>query len=246
MSPPRRKRTTAPRPKRSRRSSADVRDRLIEAARELFPAAGYDATTTREIAERAGVAEPLLFSNFGSKAGLFEAAVLNPIADFVAEYAGAWRGMESELPEERADAFVRGLFELAQRNRAMLLSALIQRLSGGSAQGDDVLDRLAGALQGLSGVSNLDRYEDVDAPAAFTSVVGMVLGVALLDDLLFASRTRRPGRERLIAEMEKLILHGTTNRRAEDRVVPVLTATQPRREHDEQDDRSGGRTGVRA
>lgn len=206
---------TAPRPKRSRRSSADVRDRLIEAARELFPAAGYDATTTRDIAQRAGVAEPLLFSNFGSKAGLFEAGVLTPIADFVADYAGAWRGMESELPQERVENFVRGLFEIAQRNRAMLLSALIQRPSGGSVPRNDVLDRLAAALQGLRGVSNLDRYDDLDAPAAFASVVGMVLGVALLDDLLFVSGTRRPGRERLMAEMEKLILHGTTNR-AED------------------------------
>src|SRR5947199_10711285 len=96
-------------PKRKRRSSADVRDLLVEAARELFIAEGYEATTTRQIAERAGVAEPLLFSNFGSKAGLFEAAVLNPIADFVADYAASWRDHDSDPPEERVDAFVRGL-----------------------------------------------------------------------------------------------------------------------------------------
>ena len=40
----------------------------------------------------------------------------------------------------------------------------------------------------------------------------MVLGVALLDDLLFPRGSRRPGRDRLIAEMEKLVLYGITRR----------------------------------
>jgi AcrR family transcriptional regulator len=186
---------------RTRRSTADIRALLLKAARELFLEEGYDATTTRQISERAGVAEPLLFTNFGSKGALFDAAVLTPIADFVAEYASSF----AAAPEgERVDAFVRGLYDLAGRNRTVLLDAVVQR--------PDVLDHLAVALQGLSGVSDLDQYDDVDAPAAVAAAIGMVLGVALLDDLLFPAGSRRPGRDRLIAEMEKFILYGTTRR----------------------------------
>jgi AcrR family transcriptional regulator len=201
---------------RTRRSSADVRSLLIEASRDLFLTEGYEITTTRQIAERAGVAEPLLFSNFGSKAGLFEAAVLAPIADFVTDYAASWRNLGTEQPRERADAFIRGLFRIAQANRTMLLTAVTQRLSRLDRGGDDVVDRLAVALQGLHGVSDLERYEDVDAAAAVAAALGMVLGVALLDDLVFPSGSRRPGRERLIEEMEKLVLYGITKRTGDE------------------------------
>jgi AcrR family transcriptional regulator len=201
-------------PTRRRRSSADIRALLIDSARELFLSKGFEATTSREICERAGVAEPLLFSNFGSKAGLFEEAVLAPIAKFVGEYASSWRDVGEEKPSERVDAFVPELFEIAQRNRTVLLEALVQRLHRESTDEPDLIDQVAGTLKGLEGVSDLDRYEDVDVPAAVTAALGMVLGVALLDDLLFPSGSRRPSRERLVAEMEKYLLYGTTRRGA--------------------------------
>jgi len=44
--------------------------RVIAAARELFTERGYAATTTRAIAQRAGVNEVTLFRRFGNKAGI--------------------------------------------------------------------------------------------------------------------------------------------------------------------------------
>jgi AcrR family transcriptional regulator len=49
--------------------------RLFETAVEMFAARGYAATTTQEVADRAGVAEVTLFRRFGSKAGLLTAAL---------------------------------------------------------------------------------------------------------------------------------------------------------------------------
>jgi AcrR family transcriptional regulator len=209
---------TTRRPTRTRRSSERIRALLLDAARELFLTQGFEATTTKQIAESAGVAEPLLFTNFGSKADLFQVAVVAPIADVVGGYARTFRNQDDEEPEERVDAFVRRLFTMAQRNRTVLLAALAQRLGQpGATNGEpDVLGRVAATLQGLSGVSDLERYEDVDAPAALAAALGMVLGVALLDDLLFTDDTRRPGRDRLIGEMEKLLLFGITRRGESD------------------------------
>ncbi|UVI36107.1 TetR/AcrR family transcriptional regulator [Brevibacterium spongiae] len=54
---------------------SQVRQRLIAAAAEAFTKHGYDAATVDDIALRAGFTKGAVYSNFGSKQGLF-AAVL--------------------------------------------------------------------------------------------------------------------------------------------------------------------------
>ena len=49
------------------RSGAEARRRLREAALDLYGEHGYDATTTAEIAERAGVTERTYFRHFADK-----------------------------------------------------------------------------------------------------------------------------------------------------------------------------------
>ena len=55
-------------------SALTTRDRLLEAARELFTTAGYHATTTPMLARRAGVAEGTIYRHFPSKHALANAA----------------------------------------------------------------------------------------------------------------------------------------------------------------------------
>ena len=54
---------------------ADTRKRLIETAIEVFAIHGYDGTSTRLLAERAGVNLPAIQYHFGSKEGLYRAVV---------------------------------------------------------------------------------------------------------------------------------------------------------------------------
>ena len=56
------------------------RESLLQAAAQLFAEVGYDAVTTRQILERAGVEAPSLYHHFGSKLGLYR-AVLGAAAD---------------------------------------------------------------------------------------------------------------------------------------------------------------------
>ena len=51
-----------------------TRDRLLEAARELFTTTGYHATTTPILAKRAGVAEGTIYRHFPSKHAVLNAA----------------------------------------------------------------------------------------------------------------------------------------------------------------------------
>lgn len=50
-------------------------EKIIQAAIELVKEKGYKATTTKEIAMRAGVNEVTIFRNFKNKKGIIEAAV---------------------------------------------------------------------------------------------------------------------------------------------------------------------------
>lgn len=55
--------------------SGDARQRILQAAARLFVEKGYARTTTRAIANAAGVNEVTLFRHFGSKKELFSAVV---------------------------------------------------------------------------------------------------------------------------------------------------------------------------
>ena len=60
-------------PQRSHAGVEETRARILGAAREIFERNGTRGTTTREVAERAGVNEATLFRHFGSKAALIGA-----------------------------------------------------------------------------------------------------------------------------------------------------------------------------
>lgn len=63
-------------PRRVTRPSADAtRSRILGAALDLFSELSFDGATTREIAARAGVTQPLLSYHFSSKDELWRAAV---------------------------------------------------------------------------------------------------------------------------------------------------------------------------
>lgn len=60
-------------PQRTHAGVEETRGRILAATREIFERNGTRGTTTREVAERAGVNEATLFRHFGSKAALIGA-----------------------------------------------------------------------------------------------------------------------------------------------------------------------------
>src|ERR1700694_4174466 len=58
-----------------RRDSAASRDRLLNAASELFASRGYDKTTARDIGDRADVDPTMIARYFGGKAQLYIAVL---------------------------------------------------------------------------------------------------------------------------------------------------------------------------
>lgn len=79
-------------------TSANVRQRLLDAALQLFSTKGYAATSVRELVEAAGVTKPVLYYYFKNKEGLYLALMGDALGDFfqVAEQARTAPGSVTE------------------------------------------------------------------------------------------------------------------------------------------------------
>ncbi|MDG2332726.1 MAG: TetR/AcrR family transcriptional regulator [Myxococcota bacterium] len=64
------------------RDKADTQEKILTAATELFIADGYEATTVRDIAVRAGVGRATVFWHFSDKASVFREAFTRMLAPF--------------------------------------------------------------------------------------------------------------------------------------------------------------------
>ena len=65
-----------------RRNRLQTKAKILEAAQEAFADIGYSMSGTRDIAARAGVTSPMLLHYFDSKAGLFEAALIESMRNY--------------------------------------------------------------------------------------------------------------------------------------------------------------------
>ena len=91
------------------KQTTDPRERLIEAARQLFASAGYDATSVRDITSRAHANLGAITYHFGSKEALYHAVIERfavPIADRIAAIS-----TETGPPLERLAKCVRAFME---------------------------------------------------------------------------------------------------------------------------------------
>src|SRR5215212_9569840 len=68
---------TGQRPTVRQRQAAARREQILNTALKLFAAQGFDATSTRQIAKEAGIAEGLIFHYFPTKASLLTALLEN-------------------------------------------------------------------------------------------------------------------------------------------------------------------------
>ncbi|MDA4108521.1 TetR/AcrR family transcriptional regulator [Mycolicibacterium holsaticum] len=73
-------------PSRKRLSAEQRREKILDAALEVFAESGFEGGRLREIATKAGITEPYLFRHFASKAELYEWAVIRPLVDLVEKF----------------------------------------------------------------------------------------------------------------------------------------------------------------
>ncbi|HUZ29794.1 MAG TPA: TetR/AcrR family transcriptional regulator [Solirubrobacteraceae bacterium] len=131
-------------------------ERILDAATAVFAAEGFDRANMDAIAARAGVTKPTLYARFGSKEGLFQAAVEREYelrkARLFDAYGGGeaepfrqrlhrWSGAYFDLVRDRPDAFVL----IAEGERHPVAAAVIKRAN------DEIVDRIAELVVEVSG-----------------------------------------------------------------------------------------------
>jgi AcrR family transcriptional regulator len=151
---------------RKQRERAE-RERLIVAtARELAEQQGWDAVTTRRLAERIEYSQPVLYSHFRGKREIIGAVALQGAAEMAAAVRAATSAADG--PRGRAAALARAYLEFAERN-PVVYDAMFQ-LDGGLAFAredtpEPLKDAFAALLESLGEVAG-----DGVHPGVFTEV----------------------------------------------------------------------------
>jgi AcrR family transcriptional regulator len=212
-----------PKKKPKRRKSSDLRSDILDAARLVFTEKGYAAASTREIAERARAAEPLIFRHFEKKAKLFAAAVFDPIERTLDEHLGELRKMynSSRSPIQGMRSYVEAILGTIRHNKRLFIAYLnaITFHAEDFAQSEGshappsfqarlvYLERTSSEIQGNSRVVILDRHFETRLILLFLCSVG------LFDDLFFDALERDD--ERVIRSVVKLLTMGVGISQAE-------------------------------
>jgi AcrR family transcriptional regulator len=201
--------------------SQATRTKIVVAARDAFRATGFERASTRAIAAAAGVNVSLISRYFGSKAGLYEAAVLVPLERFLDDYVKRWgdyeRGPHSAT--RVATEYLGGLYDLFRGNRELVLA-----LVSGAHQGQQGLDaehEQLGAWVGrlLDGVqivvdTEAERRGWSDFGGGRMSLrmaLGLAFSMAVLQDWTFPEQDDRPAREEVVDAMVSYVLRSMSN-----------------------------------
>jgi AcrR family transcriptional regulator len=162
---------------RKQRERAE-RERLIVAtARELAEQQGWDAVTTRRLAERIEYSQPVLYSHFRGKREIIGAVALEGATEMAAAVRAATSAEDD--PRARVTALARAYLDFAEHNPAVY-DALFQ-LDGGLAYAqEDTPEPLKDAFAALLECLAEAAGDGID-PGLFTEVFWAALhGLATL------------------------------------------------------------------
>ncbi|MEO1087247.1 MAG: TetR/AcrR family transcriptional regulator, partial [Acidobacteriota bacterium] len=107
-------------PNRRANQKARTRESILSAAGQAFASRGFDGASLREIAEAAGVAQPLLVYHFGSKEGVWRAAVDRLFDRVEAATEAALDVVPPEAGEARLRAMLRSFVGVIAQDPAWL------------------------------------------------------------------------------------------------------------------------------
>ncbi len=200
----------------TRRPRGQPRRLLLEAASDLFACQDYRSTTTREIAEAAGVTEALLFRNFGSKAALFRETMVLPFTSFVDDFGRTWQAVVPDQTdeEELARHFVGQLYDVFVEHRGLVITLLSSEALGEAEMNEAGIADIRRGLAVLGQISSegmaIRGVHSSQPDLAAYSTVAMIAGMAALRSTFFGAE--QPSREAILQELTQAILHGFLHR----------------------------------
>ena len=106
-------------PRKQQQRSIRTKQKLLDAALDAFSENGFQGTSTRNIAERAGVHHPLITYHFKNKEELWRAAADRIFTEFNAALAAAAQAQAGECPKARMSSMIRAYVHYAAGQPAL-------------------------------------------------------------------------------------------------------------------------------
>jgi AcrR family transcriptional regulator len=189
----------------------DSRDALLEAAAEEFARGGLKGTRVREIVQRSGVNERMIYHHFGSKEGLFRAVMEREFGGMGQAWHEAMARAGELEPYEGMRQALSTLFDLMHSRPLLIPLALQEGLSGWGVRPPLPADALPAELRDLHerGVAQGVFRADVAFEVLYATAVMTLLGTPALAGrfpVLLADHDMGQLRDQMIA----LLLDGLT------------------------------------
>jgi AcrR family transcriptional regulator len=150
---------------RRERERAERRQAIVNAARELAEAEGWEAVTTRRLSDRIEYSQPVLYSHFENRDAIIEAVALEGFSELaVAMHHGKTK---ARSPEAALRGTARAYAEFAKANPALYeaMFTLATDLPFGRpeapAQLHDAFDEIRKAVEPLAGSRDPETLTEV-------------------------------------------------------------------------------------
>ncbi len=144
--------------RKQQQRSIKTKQKLLDAAIEAFSENGFKGTSTRDIAERAGVHHPLITYHFKNKEELWRAAADRIFSRFNASMGQALQELVTECPRTRMATLIRTYVHYAAGQPA-LHKVMVQEASHPSSRLDWLTETHLRPLFDVS-VKNLKDLQD--------------------------------------------------------------------------------------
>lgn len=144
-----------------------TRKRILQAARRLFADQGFDATTTRDIAQTAEIASGTLFNYFPTKEAIVAALANEAIGDALDAPADAPRDQADTLEEDLFALVAAGLRKLKHLRKHLpsLLETSLSPLADGSASQQDSTSFRVRQLEAVAALAVRHGFAPLSATA---------------------------------------------------------------------------------
>jgi TetR/AcrR family transcriptional regulator len=163
---------------------SEVRQRILEAAAEVFAERGFGGAGVDEIARRAGVNKAMLYYHVGDKAALFAEVVNSNVEGIREAVISAMSGLDD--PGERLRAIPRAFARTVGTHRYLPQLMLREIAAGGPNLPSEAVATIAEIMGMTKGV-----LEDGVAKGVFRRVDPFVAHLILVGSLMFMANALR-------------------------------------------------------
>ncbi len=198
----------------SEQVKVSTRDKILESAIKLFAEKGFSGTTTREIAEKAGVNEALIFRHFSTKRDLYSAIIERKIS----EEPGFEYPLEA-FKETRDDWLIFKSIAIRMFDCVEKDPCFIRLLHFSALEGHELSDMFFDTYVQYQRMLLSDYIERRITEGAFKNVnpvlaarafIGMVINYILVQEIFGEKKRKKLKREVVVDTFVKIFLEGIT------------------------------------